>query len=91
MKEKDEKGSWKGLTSLISSIGGAGIGYIAAQCGSIAYIAAREITNFATGSSLAPIPELLADYAIYTSAAAFVGEIGGYILHKKIWKTLRGD
>jgi hypothetical protein len=62
-----------------------------AQCGSIAYITGREIMNLVNGLPLASIPELLKDYAIYTSAAAFVGEVGGYVFHKKIWKTLGGE
>lgn len=82
---------WKGLGSLISMIGGAGIGYMTAQCGSIVYLAFRELTSLATGNPLSDIPEILKDYSVYTSCAALIGEVGGYILHKKIWKILGGE
>jgi hypothetical protein len=86
-----KKSFWKGLSSLICTASGTGLGYIAAQCGSIAYITCREIMNLVNGLPIAAIPELLKDYAVYTSAAAFVGEVGGYVLHKKIWKNLGGE
>jgi hypothetical protein len=82
---------WKGLSSLLCTISGTGFGYMVAQGGSIAYIAGREIMNLINGLPLTPILELLKDYAIYTSAAAFVGEVGGYVFHKKIWKALGGE
>ncbi|MEM5829138.1 MAG: hypothetical protein QW040_01225 [Candidatus Aenigmatarchaeota archaeon] len=86
-----KKNFWKGLTSIVSTVSGAGIGYIVAQCGSIAYIATREMVNIVTGQPLASLPELLRDYAIYTSAAAAIGEVGGYVFYKKIWKVLGGE
>ncbi|MEM5852799.1 MAG: hypothetical protein QXG39_01395 [Candidatus Aenigmatarchaeota archaeon] len=82
---------WKGLGSLVSMVGGAGAGYLVAQCGSIVYLACREITSFLTGNPITDIPQILKDYSIYTSAAALIGEVGGYILHKKIWKLLGGE
>jgi hypothetical protein len=86
-----KKNFWKGLSSLICTAGGTGLSYMVAQCGSVAYIAGREIMNLVNGLPIAPIPDLLKDYAIYTSAAAFVGEVGGYLFHKKIWKALGGE
>lgn len=86
-----KKNFLKGLSSLICTASGAGIGYIAAQCGSIAYIAGREILNVSSGLPVAPVLDLLKDYAIYTSMAAFVGEVSGYLFHKKIWKSLGGE
>jgi hypothetical protein len=86
-----KKNFWKGFSSLICSLGGAGLGYMAAQCGSVAYLAGREVLNLSSGLPLTPFVDILKDYAIYTSAAAFVGEVGGYILHRKIWKMLGGD
>ncbi|MEM5879114.1 MAG: hypothetical protein QXU74_01310 [Candidatus Aenigmatarchaeota archaeon] len=86
-----KKSFWKGLTSLLCTASGTGIGYMVAQCGSLAYIAGREIWNLVNGLSIAPIPELLRDYAVYTSTAALIGEVSGYVFHKKIWKTLGGE
>jgi len=77
----------KNLSSLVCTVSGAGLGYMIAQSGSLAYIAAREITNIATGNPVASLTEILRDYAVYTSAAALIGEVGGYIFHKKIWKV----
>jgi len=86
-----KKNFWKGLSSLICTAGATGLGYMIAQCGSIAYIASREVMNLINGLPVAPLTEILKDYAIYTSAAAFVSEVGGYVFYKKIWKILGGE
>lgn len=85
-----EKKKLSKLPSLLGSISGAGAAYLASQTGSTIYIAVREATNFVLGQPLSSIPEILKDYALYTSAAAGIGEIGGYVLAKKIWRALRG-
>lgn len=86
-----KKNFWKGFSSLICTVGATGLAYMVAQCGSVVYIAGREAMNLVNGLPPAPIPELLKDYAIYTSAAALVGQVGGYVFHRKIWKSLWGD
>lgn len=91
MKEKKSGwGDYLGLPSLIGSITGAGTAYIAAQAGTIGFIALREIANLAYGQPLSPIPEILGDYVVYTSVAGAIGEISGSLLAKRIWKALKG-
>jgi len=91
---KDEKkGGWRrylGLPSLLGSVMGAGTGYLAVQAGSITYLAAREIINLISGQPLSSIPEILKDYALYTSLGGAVGEAAGSLLARKCWRAING-
>jgi hypothetical protein len=86
-----KKSFLKELSSLICTASGTGLGYMIAEGGSIAYIVGKEIMNLAYGLPIAPISDILKEYALYTSAAAFIGEVSGYVFHKKIWKALGGE
>jgi len=93
-KSEKRKSGWKeylSLHSLIGSITGAGTAYMAAQGGTLLYIAGRETMNLVYGLPLSPIPELLKEYALYTSLAGAIGEVSGSFLAKKVWKGLIGD
>lgn len=82
----------KAVISFVGSAVGSGGAYMAAQLGTISYLGVRELVNIATGQPLSSVPDILKEYALYTSAAACIGEIGGYKLANKIWQALkRGD
>lgn len=58
MKEKKRRRlrDYFGLPALLGSIGGAGTAYLAAQAGTVGYIAIREIYQFVFTHQLSPIP-----------------------------------
>ncbi len=80
----------KRFTSLMGAILGSGGAYMVGQVGGVVYLATRELTNFLLYKKITPLPEIALQYALITSASALVGQIGGYVIAKKLYKALFG-